>query len=309
MGSRVRLGVALLLEPPVADEVDGLRRALGDPGLEHIPAHLTLVPPVNVPRSRLGEALALLRKAASSAGRPLRLALGPAASFWPDNPVIYLEVGGDLERLRQLRDAVFVPPLERPLTWPWVPHVTLADSVDPKRIEPALEAMGAYARVAEVDRVVLLEERAGRRWSALADATFAPVARVGTGGLAVELYQSRLLGPEATGLLEAAAPSDAGVLHAGVGIGWTGQASLALAAWRQDGLVGVAWAWADDGGGHVSVAVRPDARHQGIGSLLLAHLESRLRLAGWRYAELDALGPPGFYASRSGWARPRQSWP
>ena len=45
---RVRLGVALLIPPPFDREVDGLRRALDDGSLGRIPAHLTLVPPVNV---------------------------------------------------------------------------------------------------------------------------------------------------------------------------------------------------------------------------------------------------------------------
>ncbi len=50
-----------------------------------MPAHLTLVPPVNVREDRLGEALAVLRRAAA-ATRSLTLTLGPPATFLPDNP-------------------------------------------------------------------------------------------------------------------------------------------------------------------------------------------------------------------------------
>ncbi len=64
--ARVRLGVALLVPPPFDTEIDGLRRALGDGALGRIPAHLTLVPPVNVREERLGEALAALRRAAAA---------------------------------------------------------------------------------------------------------------------------------------------------------------------------------------------------------------------------------------------------
>ena len=42
---RMRLGVALLVPAPQSDEIDGLRRALDDPVLGRVPAHLTLVPP------------------------------------------------------------------------------------------------------------------------------------------------------------------------------------------------------------------------------------------------------------------------
>jgi 2'-5' RNA ligase len=72
------LGVALLLPDPAATEVDGLRRALGDGSLGRIPAHLTLVPPVNVRADDMPAALDLLRRAATQT-RPLDLR--PRRSF------------------------------------------------------------------------------------------------------------------------------------------------------------------------------------------------------------------------------------
>ena len=71
-----------------------------------------------------------MRRAASSAPRRLTLTLGPVTRFLPDSPVIYLSVGGDLGALHGLRDRVLSGPLERPLSWPFVPHVTLADRAD-----------------------------------------------------------------------------------------------------------------------------------------------------------------------------------
>ncbi|MDP1806482.1 MAG: 2'-5' RNA ligase family protein, partial [Acidimicrobiales bacterium] len=137
----MRLGVALLLRPPFDAEVDGMRRALGDGTLGRMPAHLTLVPPVNVREDRLGEALAVLRRAAA-ATRRFTLRLGPPATFLPDNPTLFLAVAGDVEALR---NRVFVDPLARSLTWPFVPHVTLADEADPDRIAAALPALADYA--------------------------------------------------------------------------------------------------------------------------------------------------------------------
>src|SRR6266702_3999449 len=107
---RTRLGVALLVPSPQADEVDGLRRALGDPVLGRVPAHLTLVPPVNVAERDLGDALDVLRSAAG-ATRPFSLSFGPPATFWPDSPVVYLPASGDVAALEQLRDRVFRAPL------------------------------------------------------------------------------------------------------------------------------------------------------------------------------------------------------
>jgi 2'-5' RNA ligase len=182
-----RLGVVLLIPEPVAAEVDTLRRALGDPALGRIPAHLTLVPPVNVRHDRMEEALAVLRAAGAATAGPLHLTIGPVATFLPVNPVLYLRVGGDLEELQQLRDAVFRGPLERPLTWPFVAHVTVADDSPAEIIEPALVALAGYQAAITVDRVHILEEGLGRRWEPVADAAFRPAAIVGRGGLPIEL--------------------------------------------------------------------------------------------------------------------------
>jgi 2'-5' RNA ligase len=208
---RRRLGVALVLDAPLAHEVDGLRRALGDGALGRIAPHITLVPPVNVRSGDLAEALAVLRRGAQACGRPLTLTLGPPSSFLPDNPVVHLRVGGDLDELSRLRDAVFSGPLKRSLSWPWVPHVTLADDVDPLAVDAALTALSHYRAVAVIDRVVVLEERrgeVGRRWEPLADAALAPAVVVGRGGLELTLVRGRVLDPAAEALLAEALLAD-----------------------------------------------------------------------------------------------------
>lgn len=167
-----RLGVALLLPAAIRAEVDGLRRALGDGALGRIPPHLTLVPPVNVREERVDEAFAVLRRAAG-ATPALHLTLGPPATFLPDNPVSYLQVGGDLDPLRRLRDAVFVEPLARSLTWPWVPHVTLADEAPPERVSAAVVALQDYVVEATFEGVHLMRESPGRIWEPMANALFA----------------------------------------------------------------------------------------------------------------------------------------
>jgi 2'-5' RNA ligase len=313
---RYRLGVALLLDRPLADEVNGLRRALGDPALGRIPAHLTLVPPVNVRRDQLAEAAARLRAAATVVEGPIRLTLGSVATFLPVNPVAFLAVGGETEALRRLRDAVFVSPLERSLSWPWVPHVTLADGIDEARIASALVALDRFAVVWEVDRLVMLQEGTGRVWQPLSDAALGPRLSVGTGGLALEIARGRMLDPEARQLVEQAGlVPEAGLvegagLAAGPDPGADSEARrpvlypIVLSGRRQGQLEGVAAAWAVPDGGRLAVYVRPDSRRQGIGSHLLAHLEAAARRAGWPYESLGGEGPDGFFQSRGDWVRP-----
>src|SRR4051812_18045582 len=148
----------------------------------------------------MGEALAVLRAAAAATPGPLSLTLGPVQTFLPVNPVLYLEVDGDVDQRHQLgalRDRVFTPPLERSLTWPFVPHVTVADDADVDRIESGLVALSSYEREVTIERVHLLEEGPGRTWAPIADAGFARPAVIGRGGLPVELTVSQLTDPEA----------------------------------------------------------------------------------------------------------------
>lgn len=260
----MRLGVALLLPPPHAGEVDGLRRALGDGALGRIPAHLTLVPPVNVREDRLAEALAVLRRAAA-ATRPFAVTLGPPGTFLPDSPTLFLGVTGPgRTEVEGLRDRVFAEPLARSLTWPFVPHVTLADEAAPERIAAALVALADYRVEVALDRVHLLREGPGRVWVPIADAPFAPPAVIGRGGLPVELTATDDLDPDARALDRPA-----------------GATALAVTA-RTDGAVaGYAYGWCAGGTGHVSaLVVKAGDVDLDVGGHLLAAFESEAAKRG-----------------------------
>jgi 2'-5' RNA ligase/GNAT superfamily N-acetyltransferase len=281
--------------------MDGLRRALGDPSLGRVMPHLTLVPPVNVRGADLGAALEVLRSAAAVQPGPLRLTAGPPSSFLPDNPVLFLEVGGDILSLRELRDDVFRPPLERKLSWPWVPHFTLADGIEERRIHAALTSLDRYTTVVDLDRVVLLEEDRGRIWKQLADVRLGPPVVVATGGLAIRITRSRIPDPVAIAAIEeegAAAPF------------WTAWQDLhrrphpiVLTAHRGSQLLGTAALRRAPGGPVATVYVVSDHRGEGIGGHLLGRLESDALAAGWDLRLVSAIGPAGFYESRSAWIR------
>jgi 2'-5' RNA ligase len=284
---RHRLGVAVLVPGRAAAEVDGLRRALGDGSLGRIVPHVTLVPPVNMPAGRLGDALAVLREAATAVG-PLRLTLGPVTTFHPVTPVVYLAVGGDVDGLRRLRDGVFRPPLERTLTHPFVPHVTLADDMAPERIPSAVAALADAALDVTVDRVHLLREEAGRVWRPIADVPLAPQTVVGRGGLPLELTVSGVADPEAAALL-----------------GDTGDGLVVVA--RRDGLVvGAAHGWTGAGVTQlVGLVVAEGERRQGVGGRLLAAVEAEARVRGSEAVEALAPDTPGASAllAGAGWRR------
>ena len=270
-----RLGVALLVPPPIDREIDALRRACDDGALGRIPSHLTLVPPVNVREDAMDDALRVVRGAASST-RPLTLQLGPPATFLPDNPTLYLPVSGPgLDALRALRDRVFTPPLERPLTWPFVPHVTLADEMEHGRIAAAVEALAGYVATVIFERVHLLEENKGpegRFWRPIADASFAPPAVVGRGGIELELTVSEGGDEEVSSF--AKREWDAYRVEV-LGPDARDEEPFTIVARQAGDIVGLASGYTHGGVAYLrDLVVASQLRAQGVGSKLLAAFES-----------------------------------
>jgi GNAT superfamily N-acetyltransferase len=257
----------------VAAEIDGLRRALGDGSLGRIAPHLTLVPPVNVREEDVPAALAVLRSAAAAQGGPMAVRLGPAATFSPANPVVFLSVGAEGGAVQRLRDAVFVPPLERPLTWPFHPHVTLADEVPSvERIDAALVALADYVADTTFEGVALLEEGDGRVWRPIAELPFERPSVVGRGGgLEVTLSRASVLDDEAARWTDrewvAYSLADYGVADEDV--------PFAITARRGGELVGTATGASRGAELYLArLIVAPSERRTGVGSQLLAAVES-----------------------------------
>ena len=295
-----RLGVALLIPAPVDREIDGLRRAVGDGAFGRIPPHITLVPPVNVREDAFGDALDVLRKAAA-ATQPFALELGPPATFMPDNPVLFLQVGGPgLRGLMALREAVFKPPLERTLTWPFVPHLTLADEAAPDRITASMAALADYRVTASFDRVHILEEGEGRTWTPIADAPFRPLAVIGRGGLELEIAESQRLDPDA-----AVFAQQQWRLYS---LGEYGNAQdeepIALTARRNGEIVGTATGNLREYDAYLARLIVPETeRGSGVGSHLLAAFEGLAARKGRTRLTLHTLadGPARKFYEHRGW--------
>lgn len=273
---RQRLGVALLIPQPVAAEIDALRRAVGDEDVTRIAPHVTLVPPVNVREEEVDDAIAVVQRAAASVP-PLRLALGPVTTFSPVSPTLHLAVGGDVDGVHRLRDAVFVPPLERALTHDFVPHVTLIEGTP--HIEAGLVALAGYVTEVVVSSVHLLRETRDadgvRIWRPVADATLgARPAVIGRGGLELELTTSSGLAPDAAAWLH-----DRWIDFNVERFGRVLPAEIPIAiVGRRDGeIVAVATGDVRPVTGEAYLAelmVRTDLRNEGIGAHLVAAFAS-----------------------------------
>lgn len=291
---RRRLGVVLLVPPPTASEVDGLRRALGDGSLGRVAPHITLIPPVNVREEDLSAVLSLVRAAASST-RPFRVEVGPVETFLPVNPVLYLAVGGPgRATLLALRAAVHAGPLDRPLIHGFVPHVTLAADLAPERLPAAMSALAGYRHaIVPFGHLHLLEEvrddEGQRVWRPIAGVALGRPAVVGRGGAELTIEGHDRVPPDAGALGEGRPAADL------VLVGRRAEAVVGLLGGRVRG----AKAWLE------WLEVDPAAAGEGIGTQLLAAFESE---AGQRGAtRVFARAGPGersesFLAGR-GWAR------
>jgi GNAT superfamily N-acetyltransferase len=199
------------------------------------------VPPVNV--REVDDAHAVVRRAGQGV-KPFDIELGPAATFLPHNPVAYLAIQGDLDSLHALRNNVFRPPLERELTWPFVPHVTIADGIEPERISAAVPALASFTKTIAVRSVSLLEEE-GKRWLPIGTYPLGPPAVIGRGGQPLEID-----------VVE-------------------GNDDVVLTAYRDGISVGTARGWRRGSHAWLSyIEVGEPARRDGVGSHLLAAFES-----------------------------------
>jgi 2'-5' RNA ligase/ribosomal protein S18 acetylase RimI-like enzyme len=296
---RRRVGVVLLVPEPAAGEIDVLRRALGEADVGRIAPHLTLVPPVNVPEDGFDDALDRLRDAAERTS-VLELTLGPPATFLPTNPVLFLGISGDVTEVDRLRDRVFRPPLERALTWPFHPHVTLLDGGDPERIAAALGVLADWTADIVVEGVHLLEERyredGTRVWEPMAEARFGGPAVVGRGGLELELSVTGALPVDATAFRDQAFDA---YDRERFGERWR-PVPLAVTARRGGRIVGTADGEVRQNGvaSLSMLVVASDVRGEGVGAQLVAAFGSAAAERGSTELTLrtEAGGPSvGFY--------------
>ena len=290
--ARQRLGVVLLVPQPLATQVDGLRRALGDRSLGRVEPHITLVSPVNVNERDLPTAFSVVRKAAATVP-PLNLHLGPVTTFAPVNPVPYLRVSGVspwIDALERLRLACLQGPLERPPQHEFIPHVTLAESLATERLDAAVGVLADFAADVTFDVVHVLAELPGRIWRPVADARLGEAAAtIGRGSLPLDLVTSGRPDIEAAALLSFE-ETTAGL-------------PFAVTAYREGQVVAAAWGWSARGTLELAdLVVGVEHRGQGIGRHVVAAVEALARRRGCEVMGVNAAaeGAPAALLAASG---------
>lgn len=118
------MGIALPVPEPWGSLVREARIGYGEGRAEHIPTHITLLPPTETTADRLEDLLTHLTELARSSP-PFPVVLRGTGTFRPVSDVVYIQVARGVSSCEQLEHGVRSGPVWRQLDFPYHPHVTL----------------------------------------------------------------------------------------------------------------------------------------------------------------------------------------
>lgn len=151
------IGVAIEVPLEYRESLRAMRlRAEGEAAAEIIPPHITLVPPTQLPTWNLTPVLHHLDRVARSVA-PFQVVLQGAGTFRPVTEVVFAAlVEGEPECIELQRRAQ-AGPLDAELAFPYHPHVTVAQNVEPDALDRAADELAGFRAQFRVGTFVLYE--------------------------------------------------------------------------------------------------------------------------------------------------------
>jgi len=159
---------------PVPDNLsllaDRVRRPY-DPNFRLIGPHVTVLPPrpLSLTRRQVLEAV----KRVAERTPPFHLRLGKVKTFRPVTPVVFVGFRRGADDLERLHRRLSRAPLRGPESFPYVPHLTLAQDLDDDRLRKALAlsrkifASSTALQPWPADSLAVVEWRSASRWITL----------------------------------------------------------------------------------------------------------------------------------------------
>lgn len=188
---RHRIGIVHTFPYRFNAMLEGLRLSLGGFGVGRIDPHITLLPPTNIHPSRMAGEIYRLRSIASETN-PYLATIGPAATFHPTSPVLYLRVGeDDSQPMADLVSRLAKCELYRPSARPYIPHVTLSDGIDSKRIERAIQVLDSELFSMGFDSFEMMLSGSQPYWEIYSDFRFSKCRKIFRGGLELEVFSHK----------------------------------------------------------------------------------------------------------------------
>ena len=174
--ARREIGVAIGLPEPIHTELTVWRERLGDPNAKSIPPHITLLPPTALSEDRLWDVEEHLRQVAARE-EPFEVHLRGSSTFRPVSPVVFVPLVRGISDCERVEQQVRSGPLDRPLNFPYHPHVTVAHDVGEEMLDRAFVELASYEARFHVWGFTMFEQGADKVWRPQRDFPF------GRGGL------------------------------------------------------------------------------------------------------------------------------
>lgn len=158
------IGVAIAVPEPWGTRLQDYRKAIGDETADAIPTHITLLPPVDVDDSLLGEIERHLTLAARQ-HTPFSVRLRGTGTFRPVSPVVFVGVVRGISECEQLAGDVRRGPLGIDVQFPYHPHVTIAHDLGDDVLDQAFDEQDAFDATFVVDGFHLYLHLDDRGWT------------------------------------------------------------------------------------------------------------------------------------------------
>jgi 2'-5' RNA ligase len=137
------IGVAIAVPEPYGSELRKYRASFGDPQADGVPTHVTLLPPTEIDPGCLPAVEEHLERVAAR-HRSFRMHLRGTGTFLPVSPVVFVVVAEGISSCEMLAADLRTGNLERELTFPYHPHVTVAHHLDDGALDRAFKALSDY---------------------------------------------------------------------------------------------------------------------------------------------------------------------
>lgn len=165
------IGISLEIPEPYGSDLRARRASYGDAHAKYVPTHVTLLPPTEVEPAALGEIEEHLAAVAAEF-EPFTMRLGGTGTFMPISPVVFVQIAQGITQCDTLEAKVRSGVLERPLQFPYHPHVTVAHDLEPSMLEYAMQDLADYHAEFDLDRLKLYEQCPAGSWQVLREFPF-----------------------------------------------------------------------------------------------------------------------------------------
>ncbi len=150
----LRVGIAVAVPDPFGAELAAWRARFGDPMAHTIPAHVTIMPPTDLPGIEFADVVNHVRQTVTGVSA-FDVRLAGTNTFRPVSPVTFVEVAEGGDACDRLQQRVRTGMLFRTLKYDYHPHVTVAQDLPEAALDEAQQTLSGWACHFVVDHLTV----------------------------------------------------------------------------------------------------------------------------------------------------------